>query len=86
MAAKVMNTEASTVLAVIMNMMIICSLAAWWTDDPPRIAPVIIPGIAMIPRTLCQVERAIRAHGIKDKRREFYLMLLMEGISASFRA
>ena len=47
-----MNTEASTMLAVIMNMMIICSLAAWWTEDPPRIAPVIIPGIEMIPMTL----------------------------------
>ena len=52
MAVKVMNTEASTMLAVIMNIMIICSLAAWWTEDPPRIAPVIIPGIVMIPMTL----------------------------------
>ena len=52
MVIKVMNTEASTMLAVIMNMMIICSLAAWWTEDPPRMAPVIIPGMAMIPMTL----------------------------------
>ena len=51
-AAKVINTEASTVEAAIMNMMIICSLAAWWTEDPPRMAPVIIPGIEMIPMTL----------------------------------
>ena len=52
MAAKVMNTEASVAVAEIMNMMIICSLAACWTEDPPRMAPVIIPGIAMIPITL----------------------------------
>lgn len=36
----------------IMNMMTIWSLAACWTDDPPRMAPVIIPGMAMIPSTL----------------------------------
>ena len=83
MAAKVTNTEASTVAAVIMNMMIICSLAAWWTEDPPRIAPVIIPGIAMIPMTL----RWMRGFG-KEARSmtKAYFMLLIVGISANFRA
>ena len=52
MVAKVINTEASTVEDVIMNMMIICNLAACWTEAPPRIVPVIVPGIAMIPMTL----------------------------------
>jgi len=52
MAAKVVNTDASVVLAVIMNIMIICRRAACWTEDPPRIAPVIMPGMEMIPRTL----------------------------------
>lgn len=36
----------------IMNMMTIWSLAACWTEEPPRMAPVIIPGIDIMPRTL----------------------------------
>ena len=51
-AAKVVITDARVVLAVIMNMIIICNLAAWCTDEPPRIAPVIMPGMAIMPRTL----------------------------------
>jgi len=35
-----------------MNMITIWSFAAWSTDEPPRIAPVIMPGIAIIPSTL----------------------------------
>ena len=42
----------STVDADIINMMTICSLAACSTSTPPRIAPVIVPGIEMIPITL----------------------------------
>ena len=50
--AIVVKIDAKVVAEEIMNIMIICSLAACWTEDPPRIAPVIIPGMAMIPRTL----------------------------------
>ena len=84
MAVKVINTEASTVLAVLMNMMIICSFAAWWTEDPPRMAPVIIPGIAMIPITLTECVRRLE----KEERNlgRACLMLLIEGVSANFRA
>jgi hypothetical protein len=42
----------STVDADIMNVIIICSRAAWLTSAPPRIAPVIIPGMEMMPITL----------------------------------
>jgi hypothetical protein len=35
-----------------MNMIIICNRAACATSAPPRIAPVIVPGIEMIPITL----------------------------------
>lgn len=52
----VVTIDARAVEAEIMNMMIICILAACWTEEPPRIAPVIIPGIAIIPRTLRQTE------------------------------
>lgn len=38
--------------ADIMNMIIICRRAAWCTSAPPRIAPVIMPGMAMRPITL----------------------------------
>jgi hypothetical protein len=51
-----MNIEASVVVAVIMNRMIICSFAACSTEDPPRMVPVIVPRIAMMPVTLCHVE------------------------------
>ena len=44
--------HASALDADIMNMMIICSRAACCTSAPPRIAPVIMPGIAIIPITL----------------------------------
>jgi hypothetical protein len=44
--------DANVVAEEIMNIMIICSIAACCTEEPPRMAPVIIPGIAMIPRTL----------------------------------
>lgn len=50
-AENVVNMLARVVLAVIMNMMIIWSLAACCTDEPPRMAPVIIPGMEMMPRT-----------------------------------
>lgn len=65
-----MNTEASTALAEIMNMIIICSLAAWWIEDPPRMVPVIIPGMEMIPMTLNVRINEIRT---REKRRLFYL-------------
>ena len=43
--------------AVIMNKMIICSFVACGTEDPPRMVPVIVPGIAMMPVTLvCHVD------------------------------
>ena len=44
--------HASALDATSMNMMIICSRAACCTSAPPRIAPDIIPGIAMMPVTL----------------------------------
>jgi hypothetical protein len=51
-AATTTKMDASVVLAVIMNMMIICSFAACWTEEPPKMAPVIMPGMAIIPSTL----------------------------------
>lgn len=51
-ATRVVNIDARAVDAQIMNMMIIWSFAARSTDAPPRIAPVIIPGIDIMPRTL----------------------------------
>ena len=47
--------HASAQDATIMNMMTICSRAACSTSAPPRIAPDIIPGIAMIPVTLAPI-------------------------------
>ena len=44
--------DAKAVDEDIMNMITIWSFAAWSTDEPPRIAPVIMPGIAIIPSTL----------------------------------
>lgn len=44
--------QTSALEAEIMNMMIICSFTACEIDDPPRMAPVIMPGMAMIPMTL----------------------------------
>jgi hypothetical protein len=35
-----------------MNMITICSRAACSTSAPPRIAPVIMPGMYMMPTTL----------------------------------
>ncbi|KAF5374501.1 hypothetical protein D9615_009119 [Tricholomella constricta] len=52
MTATAVKIDASAVEEDIMNIMIICSRAACCTDEPPRMAPVIIPGIAIIPRTL----------------------------------
>ena len=48
----VVTIAASAVDAEIMNMMIICNFAACSTEEPPRMAPVIIPGIEMMPMTL----------------------------------
>lgn len=48
----VVKIDASVVAEEIMNVIIICNIAACWTEEPPRIAPVIIPGIAMMPITL----------------------------------
>ena len=44
--------DASAVDEDIMNMITICNLAACSTEEPPSIAPVIIPGMAIIPKTL----------------------------------
>jgi hypothetical protein len=44
--------HASTLDADIINMIIICSRAAWPTSAPPSIAPVIIPGMEIMPITL----------------------------------
>ena len=44
--------DASAVEEEIMNMMTICRRAACSTEEPPRMAPVIMPGIAMMPITL----------------------------------
>lgn len=49
---NVVNIDARVVDDEIMKTIIIWSRAACCTEDPPRIAPVIIPGIAIIPRTL----------------------------------
>jgi len=59
MAENVVKIDARVVDAEIMKTMIICSRAACWTEDPPRIAPVIIPGIAMIPSTLIHQKRLV---------------------------
>lgn len=48
----VVRIHPSALEAEIINMMIICSFAARSTDAPPRRAPVIIPGMDMIPSTL----------------------------------
>ena len=53
----VVTIEESAVQEEIMNMMTICSRAACSTEDPPRIAPVIMPGMAMMPMTLGRVRR-----------------------------
>ena len=52
--AIVVKIDASAVDAEIMNVIIICNIAACWTEEPPRMAPVIMPGIAMIPITLTE--------------------------------
>lgn len=44
--------DAKAVDEDIMNMITIWSFAAWSTEEPPRIAPVIIPGIEIMPSTL----------------------------------
>lgn len=49
---KVTETVAKTVDAEFMNITIICSRAACSTGAPARMAPVIIPGIEMIPMIL----------------------------------
>lgn len=51
--STVHTTAESTLLPQMRNMTTICSRAACWTDAPPRMAPVIVPGIAMMPITLC---------------------------------
>ena len=43
---------ANTLDADIINMIIICRRAAGSTSAPPRIAPVIVPGMEMMPITL----------------------------------
>ena len=48
----VVTIEESAVLEDIMNIITIWRRAACSTEDPPRIAPVIIPGMAIIPITL----------------------------------
>lgn len=48
----VVTMEASAVDEEIMNMMTICKRAACSTEEPPRMAPVIMPGMAIIPMTL----------------------------------
>lgn len=48
----VVRIEARVVDEEIMNIIIICKIAACWTEEPPRMAPVIIPGIETIPMTL----------------------------------
>ena len=72
--------DARAVLAEIMNMMTICKRAACSTDAPPRIAPVIMPGIETMPRTLFAVSRSGRniAEGT-------HLMVLTVGVSARRR-
>ena len=54
-------------LAVIINMMIICSLAACCTEEPPKIAPVIMPGMAIIPMTLDEHEESISRERAEDE-------------------
>lgn len=59
MTENVVKIDARVVDAEIMKTIIICSRAACWTEEPPRIAPVIMPGIAMIPRTLIYQRRLV---------------------------
>ena len=56
----VMIMHDSALDADIMNMIIICSRAAWCTSAPPRIAPVIMPGMEMRPITLRFMEKGDR--------------------------
>ena len=65
--------------AAIMNMIIICNRAACCTSAPPRIAPVIIPGIEMMPKTLQRDQRMDDGRGT----RATHLIWLMVGIRAS---
>ena len=51
-ARIVVTIDESAVQEEIMNMITICRRAACSTEEPPRIAPVIMPGMAMIPMTL----------------------------------
>ena len=69
-ARMVVTIEESAVEEEIMNMMTICRRAACSTEDPPRMAPVIMPGIAMIPITLRVGVRGILA-GMGAERTSF---------------
>lgn len=53
----------------IMNMMTIWSFAACSTEEPPRIAPVIIPGMAIIPSTLEEYEVNVERKLVVEKSR-----------------
>lgn len=74
----VVRIHPSALEAEIINMMIICSFAARSTDAPPRRAPVIIPGIDMIPSTLQR--RAMRSIGSHIRKETIDLIWLMVGI------
>jgi hypothetical protein len=49
--------HANTLDADIMNMIIICRRAAGSTSAPPKIAPVIVPGMEIMPITLQFMEK-----------------------------
>jgi hypothetical protein len=55
---KLVKIAAKLVEAVIINMMIICRRAACATSAPPRMAPVIMPGIEIMPSTLNELRSA----------------------------
>ena len=61
----VVTIDESAVQDEIMNMITICRRAACSTEDPPRIAPVIMPGMEMRPMTLG--ESQFRAQPIQPK-------------------
>ncbi len=68
--------------ADIMNVITICSRAAWSTSAPPRIAPVIIPGMEMMPITLRFKEKSDKQAGSGSERDALviYLIWLMAGV------
>lgn len=92
----VITIAARVVEAEIMNMMIICSFAACDTEEPPRMAPVIMPGMDIMPMTLIWLivgvsarRRASRAMGVhasnRDAPKARYVSILSRLSYSSFK-